>query len=190
MQVAWDTSHDEFTIEDYYYFSKLKKFAAEEGIEILDVHKFSELVNYDTIVFNYPEREFDRGEESRIKLWARRGKNLIFTAYYSNIDGVAENINKVLRNISGIKVNYDLVCDDQNNYGDEKFPVAFCGELKVVMPCSASISGGTPFVTGKSVFGAREGRIFVLGTCVFWDNYSIELGDNREFSLRLLRGEI
>jgi len=155
MEVAWDASHGEFTIEDYYYFSKLKKFAAGEGIEIVEVRYFSKLADYRTIVFNYPETEFRRWEIDRIKLWARKGKNLIFTAYYSNIDGVAGNINRVLRGI-GIRVNYNLITDEQNNYRDEKHPIALCGELRVVMPCSASISGGEPFVTGKSCLEQKK----------------------------------
>jgi hypothetical protein len=69
------------------------------------------------------------------------------------------------------------------------FPIAKCDDLEVVMPCSASVSGGKSFVVGRGVFGAVSKNVLVLGTCVFWDNYSIDLAQNREFALRILRGE-
>jgi len=190
MKVAWDASHGEFTIEDYYYFSKLKKFAQDDGVEIEEVKNFSKLAEYDIIVFNYPEIRFRRWEISRIRLWLRKGKRIILTAYYANIDGVAENVNRILRSVSSMKVNYDVIKDEFNNYGDEMFPLAYHNGLNLVMPCSASVSGGNPIVTGKGVFGAKENSLICLGTCVFWDNYSIELADNRDFSLSLLRGEV
>jgi hypothetical protein len=28
-----------------------------------------------------------------------------------------------------------------------------------------------------------------LGTCVFWDNYSIGLANNKELAIKILRGE-
>ena len=190
MKVAWDASHGEFTIEDHYYFSKLKKFARKEGIEVVEVRSFSKLAEYDVIVFNYPEIRFRRWEISRIRSWLRKGKRIIITAYYANLDGVAENVNRILRSVSSMKVNYDVIKDESNNYGDKMFPLAHYNELDLVMPCSASISGGHPTVTGKGVLGAKENGLICLGTCVFWDNYSIEFADNKEFSLKLLRGEV
>lgn len=70
------------------------------------------------------------------------------------------------------------------------------------MPCSSSVSGGEAFITGESssrssrgfetVFAARDhvngGDVVVIGTCVFWDNYSIDEFDNRSLALTLLSG--
>ena len=58
MKVAWDISHQEFTIEDDYYFSKLKKYSKKEGIQIFEIKKFSELQKFEILVFNYPEKPF------------------------------------------------------------------------------------------------------------------------------------
>jgi len=190
LKVGWDASHGEFTIEDYYYFSKLKKYAEDEGIRIDEVKSFSRLGNYDVIVFNYPEIRFKRWEISRIKSWVKRGKKVILAAYYTNLDSVAENINKVLEKISGMRINYDIIVDEEMNHGDKMFPLAYYEDLELVMPCSASVSGGEAVVVGKGVFGARENGVIALGTCVFWDNYAIEFADNKEFAIRLLSGEI
>lgn len=88
-----------------------------------------------------------------------------------------------------MKINYDVIKDAEHNAGDEMFPIANCEGLEVVMPCSASVSGGKGFVVGKGVFGAVSNNVLVLGTCVFWDNYSISLAQNKEFALKILRGE-
>jgi hypothetical protein len=189
MSVGWDATHGEFTIEDYYYFSKLKKLSEKEGIEIVEVKRFQELANYDVIVINYPEVKFRKTEIARIKSWVKRGKKVIFAGYYSNLDGVAENINRILEKTSDVRINSDVIVDEVNNIGDSLFPMARCDDLEVVMPCSASVSGGKPFVVGKDVFAAHHNGIIVIGTCVFWDNYSIELAENRDFAIRLLSGD-
>ena len=41
----------------------------------------------------------------------------------------------------------------------------------------------------KPILGVRVkmgGELIVIGTCVFWDNYSIDLKDNRVLALDLL----
>ncbi len=184
MLVAWDKSHGEFLIEDYYYFSKLKKYAKMEGIVLEQVESFDELWKYDVIIFNYPEEEFSKDE---IEIIINSNKKVILLAYYSNIDGVAKNINKVVSRL-GIKVEYDVVVDEERNDGDPMFPLAFWKEKEVVMPCSASIKGGEPIVSGKKVFASKKDNITVFGTCVFWDNYSINRKNNKELALSILKG--
>ncbi len=188
MRVAWDASHGEFSINDYYYFSKLSKIAAEEGIEVEEVHSFWKLGEYDVIVFNYPEIIFRRREISRIMGWLKKGKKVVLAAYYGNFDGVAENVNRVAAEF-GIRVNYDVIRDPERNAGDEMFPIAECCGFEVVMPCSASVSGGEAFVRGRDVFAAVSDGLLVLGTCVFWDNYAIELANNKNLALKILSGE-
>uniref|UniRef100_A0A7C3RED9 DUF4350 domain-containing protein n=1 Tax=Archaeoglobus fulgidus TaxID=2234 RepID=A0A7C3RED9_ARCFL len=188
MKVVWSIAKGEFSIGDYYYFSKLNRIAEKEGIEMDEVKSFKKLGNYDLIVFNYPEIRFTSSEAVRIKKWAEEGKKIVLSGYFSNVDGVAANVNRVSRQF-GVTINYDVLKDPERNAGDEMFPVAKCDELEVVMPCSASVSGGRTFVIGKGVFGAVSGNVLVLGTCVFWDNYSIDLAQNKEFALRILRGE-
>jgi len=202
--VGWDASHGEFTIEDYYYFSKLRKFAEGEGIEIYEIKNFNKLGDYDVIVFNYPEKDFRSQEISKIRRWLRAGKRVIFAAYYSNMDGVAERINKVLARMEvPVRINNDVIIDPENNYGDMMFPKGRYGEKVVVMPCSASVSAKdgaiiTSFESARChptgierpFFGVRVemgGELIVLGTCVFWDNFAIEIEENKTFSLDLLR---
>lgn len=187
MKVAWDASHWEFSINDYYYFSKLLKIATENEIKIKEVKSFRELESYEVIIFNYPEKPFSRVEASKIQRWLKN-KKVIFTAYYNNYDGVSENVNKVVSKF-GIKVNYDLIVDDEKNLGNDRFPIAKWNNREVLMPCSASISGGEPFIYGKDVFAAKEENLLVIGTCVFWDNYSIDKKNNLELAISLLEGD-
>ncbi len=202
MSVGWDASHGEFLIEDYYYFSKLKRLAREEGIEIYQEDEFKALGDHDVIVFNYPEKRFKSSEIKRIGKWLNRGKRIIFATYYGNMDSTAENINQVLSKLEiPIRINNDVVLDVENNAGDAMFPVCRYKDYNVVMPCSSSLTiNGNGLITSKGfthpygfknpVVGAvfRDvGEVIVLGTCVFWDNYSIELMDNRTLALDLLR---
>jgi len=192
MKVAWDISHQEFTIEDDYYFSKLKKYAKKEGIQIFEIKKFSELQKFEILVFNYPEKPFLKKEIQMIKKWQKEGKKMIFTGYYLNEDGVAEIINNVLSGIASVKINYDKLISKKYFFEDPLFVLTRCGKLKVLMPCSASLKGGKPFLktfSGK-IAGTKEKNIYLLGTCVFWDNFSIDKFDNKKFSLKLLKGEI
>jgi hypothetical protein len=188
MRVAWNASRGEFSIGDYYYFYKLNRIAEREGLEMVEVRTFGDLKDYDVLVFNYPEIKFRPFDALRISKWAEQGKKIILAGYFSNIDGVSRNINRVSKQF-GLRINYDVIRDPERNAGDEMFPIAKCDDLEVVMPCSASVSGGKSFVVGRGVFGAVSKNVLVLGTCVFWDNYSIDLAQNREFALRILRGE-
>lgn len=188
MTTVWSASRGEFSIGDYYYFSKLTRIAEKEKLEMHEEKNFARLGDYDVIVFNYPEIKFGANDIAKIRKWARMGKKIVFTGYYSNVDRVSENVNRVVRHF-GLRINYDLIKDEERNYGDPMFPFASCGELEVLMPCSASVSGGESFVVGKSVFGAVSGNVLVLGTAVFWDNYSIGVADNVRFALKILRGD-
>lgn len=188
MRVVWSASRGEFSIGDYYYFSKLAKLAEKEGIEMYEVKNFGELKDYDVIIFNYPEIKFNSADIVRIKKWANLGKKIVLAGYFSNVDKVSQNINRVSKHF-GITINYDVIRDPERNAGDQMFPLARCGDLEVVMPCSASVSGGKEFVVGSGIFGAVNKNILVLGTCVFWDNYALGLAQNKEFALKILRGE-
>jgi len=184
MKVAWDISHQEFTIEDDYYFSKLKKYSKKEGIQIFEIKKFSELQKFEVLVFNYPEKHFLKKEIQLIKKWQKEGKKMIFTGYYLNEDKVAEIINNVLSGIASLKINYDRLISKKYFFEEPLFVLTQCRKFRVLMPCSASVKGGKPFLktfSGKPV-GTKEKNIYLLGTCVFWDNFSIDKFDNKKFS--------
>ncbi|HIP25997.1 MAG TPA: hypothetical protein EYG81_06080 [Archaeoglobus profundus] len=204
MIVGWDASHSEFTIDDYYYFSKLRRYAEKEGIEVYEVKNFNKLGNYDVIVFNYPEKDFRSQEIGKIKRWLKSGKRIIFASYYGNMDGVSERINRVLTKLNvPVRINNDVIMDPENNMGDLLFPKAKYKDYIVVMPCSASIAaknnvlissfdGARSHPTGleNPVFGVKlnmGGELVVLGTCVFWDNYSIDVESNKILALDLLK---
>ncbi len=188
IRVAWDSSHGEFLINDYYYFSKLKRYAEKEGIVIDQVDDFDRLWDYDVVVFNYPEIEFSREEVERIVEMGKSGKKIVLLAYYSNVDGVSENVNRVAENF-GLRLENSVIVDEENNTGDPMFPIAIWRGKEVVMPCSAPARGGEAIVKGKDVFAVKSENVAVFGTCVFWDNYSIDLKANRELALSILRGD-
>jgi hypothetical protein len=125
MSVGWDASHGEFLIDDYYYFSKLKRYVEKEGVEIYEVRDFNRLSEHDVIVFNYPEVRFKSWEIKKIDRWLRSGKRVIFTSYYQNLDSTCENINRVLAKLEiSVRVNNDVVIDPEENIGDMMFPIA------------------------------------------------------------------
>ncbi len=188
MKVAWDASHGEFLINDYYYFSKLRKYAEEEGIKVDQVEDFEKLKDYDVIVFNYPEIKFSRKEVEKI-VELSNSRKVVLLAYYSNVDGVAENVNRVAEEF-GLRLENSVIVDEENNIGDPMFPVGLWKGKEVIMPCSAPVRGGEEIVKGKDVFAAKSGNVAVFGTCVFWDNYSIDLKSNRSLALSILRGDL
>ena len=205
MKVGWDATHGEFLIDDHYYFSKLRSIAEAEGIQIQTVGSFSRLEKYDIIVFNYPEIRFKIREASRIKGWLRKGKTVVFASYYNNLDNVTFIINSVLKWLdSELRINSDVIVDEKFNRNDPMYPLALWRKERVLMPCSSSVSGGDPVIVGsdssrstrgfEAVFASREhvngGEVVVIGTCVFWDNYSIDEFYNRDLALAVLSGRI
>jgi hypothetical protein len=219
-RVAWSITHQEFTITDYYYFSKLSKEAQKVGILIEEVDRWEKLKEYDTIVFNYPEIPFT-GEEAQDmeKLVWEEGKKVILLGYYKNEDRIADTCNTLARRF-GMELNSDEVIDEVNNHQGDKYFVVTSklrrytknekNEVvvqKIVLPCTASIRPLMPDIkvvargedTAKSnqenytlliaeqIAPSSGGYFCLAGTCVFWDNYSIDMYDNLAFSLNLLR---
>jgi hypothetical protein len=219
-RVAWSITHQEFTITDYYYFSKLSKEAQKVGILIEEVDRWEKLKEYDTIVFNYPEIPFTEEEAQDMeKLVWEEGKKVILLGYYKNEDRIADTCNTLARRF-GMELNSDEVIDEVNNHQGDKYFVVTSklrrytknekNEVvvqKIVLPCTASIRPLMPDIkvvargedTAKSnqenytlliaeqIAPPSGGYFCLAGTCVFWDNYSIDLYDNLAFSLNLLR---
>jgi hypothetical protein len=219
-RVAWSITHQEFTITDYYYFSKLSKEAQKVGILIEEVDRWEKLKEYDTIVFNYPEIPFTEEEAQDMeKLVWEEGKKVILLGYYKNEDRIADTCNTLARRF-GMELNSDEVIDEVNNHQGDKYFVVTSklrrytknekNEVvvqRIVLPCTASIRPLMPDIkvvargedTAKSnqenytlliaeqIAPSSGGYFCLAGTCVFWDNYSIDLYDNLAFSLNLLR---
>ncbi|ADC89584.1 hypothetical protein Thal_0952 [Thermocrinis albus DSM 14484] len=212
-RVAWSITHQEFTITDYYYFSILQREAQKRNIIIDEVDRWEDLPKYDTIVFNYPEIPFTEKEAQDVEKWVwELGKKVILLGYYKNEDHIADTCNTLARRF-GMELNPDEVTDTQNNHqGDSYFVVTSKirrynkNVEKIMLACSASIKPLMPdikvvvrgedtavsnmgyytLLIAEQIAPTSGGYFCLAGTCVFWDNYSITLYDNLEFSLNLL----
>lgn len=214
MRIAWDISHQEFTIEDHYYFSILKRELKRRNIDVFELDKLSDILKEkaDVLVINYPEKPFSRGDVDIVQRFLNRGGKVIVLGYYANEDGIAATINSLTKHF-GLVLRADRVYDPINNDGGDEFLIVTSrvlnfnrGVRKVLFPCSASIKilnekasaiveaedtarsnlGGDPILMVMLSFG--KGTLILGGTCVFWDNYSIGKYNNKEFSLNLLLG--
>ncbi len=212
-QIGWDISHQEFTITDHYYFSKLENLLRKHNSAPVEVSQWQDLNQFKVIVLNYPEKDFSAEEIHDIHRWVREGKRVILTAYYKGEDNVTHIINRVVQPL-GIYLNSDILTDNLNCYcGDPLLLITTKHRLtpntRLLLPCASSIGWDKsaadkievlvmsedstinqrgehgPFTL---VLSYREGRgeLIIAGTCVFWDNFSIDYGSNKELSLKLL----
>ncbi len=207
-RIAWNVSHHEFTIEDGYYFSLLRRALDRAGVEVRTTTSWDEALSADVLVLNYPEDPFTPEEVARLQDYVAQGGRLVALAYYQNEDRVAEILNHVARPF-GLRFGYDYVQDAVHHYGDDPYMVVTSrvyrvpGVGRVLMPYAAPVRmetpGGERVVEGEetavSPSGSRvlaaqvahgRGRFLAVGTCVFWDNYAITAYDNLAFALWLL----
>lgn len=213
IKVAWSVTHQEFIISDHYYFSKLQRYTKENGIHVEEVDEFEKFGEYDVIVFNYPEIPFKKEEVDFIEELVKKGKKVGIYAYYKNEDRIADTCNTMASRF-GISFNGDIITDDKNNYDGDNLLITTAkvsekmrekGVEKVVLACTDSLTLTGPNTTAliyaedtavsqlnkeKILFAKYEdpsGGCFIAGgTCVFWDNYSIDLYNNKQLSLLLL----
>lgn len=204
MNILWNTGHREFTVFDYYYYSKLKSNL--ESLSNLRENKniltFKLLKKYHMAIFNYPETSFSKGEIEAIEKYVLKGGRVILCAYYQNEDGVADISSSVSKNF-GITFNGDGVRDENNsllitvNVDGNIFSCRSSnGSLEVSFPCSCSLNIENEVeveVLAKfndkvvaAISRKGNGCLVCLGTCVFWDNFSIEKEDNYKFVERIL----
>ena len=207
VKIAWDISHLEFTIEDHYYFSILKSSIKEAGAVVKEVDSFKDIIDYDVVVLNYPEKPFTKDEAKLVKRYLEKGKKVIAGGYYNNEDRIADHINSISSHF-GLFLNKDKVRDKSSNDGDGLLVVTSRvlsykdSVIKVLFPCPASISiigdfakpivllEGTKGLKKETIIGAEvsigKGKFILIGTCVFWDNFAIKKYSNLKFSLNLL----
>lgn len=208
MRVVWNTSHQEFTVFDFYYFSKLKKLIEESFTLVENKQPLDEanLEPDDTLIINYPEKEFSSSEIQRLKHFLENGGKLIVSAYYQNEDNVASICSKLL-SFADIKFRHDGV-ETEEGLLTTAYPALEIRELvsgnglpfkKVFFPCSCSLETNTSNTIPLLKIGEKKvavvknfgrGRIIALGTSVFWDNFSISLADNKSFIRWLLMDEL
>jgi hypothetical protein len=96
-KVAWDYTHQEFTITDYYYFSILQKVCEANDIKVDEVTDWNKLADYDVIVFNYPEIPFNEKEVQDIVNLVKQGKRVVILGYYKNEDNIADTVNTLAK---------------------------------------------------------------------------------------------
>lgn len=208
---AWSVSHSEFTLLDHYYFSRLRELVQAEGIVLDVVASFDALMRYDGIIFNYPEEPFRSGEVDALMNHVARGAAVIALAYYENEDNVAALLNALLTPV-GLAFGYDAVTDPVHNVDDDPYLLVThrvhrfgTGVGRLVLPCPCSVrvlhpaaevvveaeetavvSSQAPPVLAALRFWER-GWWMAMGTCVFWDNFTLPRGDNARFALNLLK---
>ncbi len=202
VKIGWDITHQEFTVTDHYYFSKLLTAIQAKGI-VDEITDWDKLGNYDIIVFNYPEIGFNPKEVEDVNKWLNQGKRVIIAGYYKNEDFIADRINSLIEHF-GIKLLGDEVHDLSHNIdGDKLLLVTSIVSLSdgnvrsVFLPCSASVEwqgiaeplvasentswstlngrGSHPLIVKKNI---GKGELIVCGTCVFWDNFAIVRENN------------
>lgn len=195
MRILWNTSHLEFTVFDYYYFSELQALLEAKN-EIRENKKpltFELLKNFDILVLNYPEIPFSPAEINAVEEFVRSGGKLLVAAYYQNEDGVADICSDLCSSFGlsfhgsastsedGYLITASLTREAMNQFNIEP--------MRVYFPCSCLISindDAVPLlvVEDQTVAAVAEygnGRVIALGTAVFWDNFSINREDNRRF---------
>ncbi len=210
IKIGWDISHQEFTINDHYYFSILKSRIFDEGALVHEVRRFKDIIKYDVLVLNYPEKPFTKRDTKLVKQFIERGRKVIVCGYYHNEDMIADNINSLSTRF-GLSLKKDGVRDKLHNFkGDDlliltsKILSCDCKVNKVLLPCCASIT-----ISGRSAtevvlmehsliakskkktilaaqFRVGNGKFILIGTCVFWDNFAINRFNNMRFALNLL----
>jgi len=200
--IGWSVFHQEFTIEDHYYFSILKK-----AIKYKLINSLEEAEDCKVIVFNYPEKPFSKKEIEKIVSLVEEGRRVIALGYYMNEDDVASILNE-LSSPFNLRMLPSAVIDEKSSINEDplllvtsKVKIFSEGVKKVLLPCVApiEIKGGKaePILLSEDsssppsqILGARvlygKGEFILLGTCVFWDNFSINHFDNLRFSLNLL----
>ena len=207
INIGWDISHQEFTIEDHYYFSSLKKEIIQAGSLVEEVKQLKDILDYDVAVLNYPEKSFNKKEILIINKFLKSGGRVIVTGYYNNEDYVADCVNSLTYDY-GLVLRKDQIRDKVQCYGKDELLIITdginaynSGVKKVMFPCCSSVKllkkKSTPFVVIKGCEGNRSkiigaqilvegGCLILIGTCVFWDNYAISKYSNLKFSLNLL----
>jgi hypothetical protein len=211
VRIGWDVSHLEFTIDDHYYYSVLKSNIIESGASVATLKSLEFLNGFDVLVLNYPEKSFTKREVKKVIKFIEEGNRVVACGYYNNEDGIADCINSISSNF-GLTLKKDSVRDTLNNdKGDELLLVTSrvlshdYKVRKILLPCCSSIEirgksnsvvamsqgskslpGMGQIIAAQSNFG--RGEFILIGTCVFWDNYSISRYSNLRFSINLLLG--
>lgn len=203
-RLFWDQSHQEFVLNDYYYYSKLNVFLNQNFL-VKSGDFFRESLNsWDWLVLNYPEKPFTQDEQKKVLEYLKQGGQVIATAYYQNEDNVASIFTQLFQPL-------DVVFREDVVVGADGTPDLYTTQVtepfstqvkKVHFPCTCSLripESAHPILLAEpsqkssltdenslvlsAVLPVGEGKLFLMGTSVFWDNFCSNSYDN----FRLLR---
>lgn len=195
-RIIWNTSHHEFTVFDYYYFSSLERFLKSRFVLIENKKPLdeTELNPSDILVVNYPEVEFSSKEKDAVRKFIEDGGRLVVAAYYQNEDSVASICSDLL-NFAGVSFGEGSVATEEEGLlttarTTEEARKAFSNIKfeRVYFPCSCPVYAQESLplleVEGQTVACLKrygKGEIIALGTAVFWDNFAVDREDNWKF---------
>lgn len=211
LHIAWSVAHGEFTIEDGYYFSLLRRELQQAGVQLSVPTRLQDALAADVLVLNYPEQPFSPDELAWLQAYVEQGGRLVTLAYYQNEDRVAEILNAVLAPF-GMRFGYDHVIDPVHHHNQDPYMVVtrrvsgISGVQQVLLPYAAPVMLNNSQIrarieaeaTAESPSGSRvlvahaargKGECIAVGTCVFWDNFALGLYDNLALARWLLRLE-
>jgi len=214
--IIWSYTKGEFVVFDHYYFSILYDYLKNNyTLEIptsfstlLKLAKKNSLVDFNTIIFNYPEKRFTKRQIDNIIELFNMGKRIVFLTYYKNEDNSSYIANSILQKV-GLYINNDEIIQNESIHNNDKYLIITDkineklkdNVEKIIIPCSSSISfkakdnySYSPLVKTYSgdkiiameVTNNKNGKIIAFGSCVFWDNFSIVLYNNFQFVKNLI----
>jgi hypothetical protein len=211
IRIGWDVSHLEFTIDDHYYYSVLKSNIIDSGASVTTLKSLEYLNGIDVLVLNYPEKSFTKREVKKVMKFIEEGNRAVACGYYNNEDGIADCINSIAIPF-GLALKKNSVRDKLNNYKGDELLLVTSRVLshdykvrKILLPCCSSVEirrksnsviamsqGSKSLPRTEAIIAAQSnfgrGEFILIGTCVFWDNYSISRYSNLRFSINLLLG--
>jgi hypothetical protein len=210
--LIWSYTKGEFVVFDHYYFSILYKYL-KDNYELAiptsfnSLKKMSKKENFNTIIFNYPEKKFTQSQLDELINLFDSGKRIVFLTYYKNEDN-SSSISNTFLNKLGININYDELVQDEKVYNNDKYlliiddidPVLGNQVSKILIPCTSTISikkkkdyqykpllkSNSNKIVTVEVQNSNNGKVLAFGSCVFWDNFSIVLYDNFQFVKNLI----
>lgn len=189
-----------------YYYSELLNLINKIGKHYV-ANSYDDWKKGNVIIFNYPEKAFKESEKEKIDELVRDGKLIIFTGYYDNEDCVCDIINDVTKEY-GIKLLKKCVKDKENciefkgkkdekmvctsriykfNENVEKVLLGYCAPVKVKGEAKPFVESEKGEIMAGYYKDDSNGILAVIGTCTFWDNFSIDKFDNKIFARNLLR---
>lgn len=206
MKIIIVESRDKGTFQfSGYYYSDLLNLINKIGKHYI-ANSYHDWEKGNVIIFNYPENPFKESEIEKINELVKNGKLIIFTGYYGNEDNVCDVINDVTKEY-GIKLLESCIEDKENciefkgnknekmvytskvyhfNEGVKKVLLGYCAPVEIKSSAKPLVESEKGEIMAGCYKDSSGGGIIAIGTCTFWDNFSIDEFDNKIFARNLL----